>query len=133
MKTDPNSRSSPVDEIRCDAYNDDPTRVRRVAARLPRGDRLADAGALLQALGHPARATILAAVEIEPLCVCELSVLLDMSAPALSHHLRILASAGVIEPRKEGKFAVYHPINSSASAALRAVLETQSALQGASR
>lgn len=119
----------PIDGIRCDAYNDDPTRVRRVAALMPGEDRLSSAAETLQAIGHPLRVNILAAIRIEPLCVCELSTLFAMSSPALAHHLRILASAGLVEPRKEGKFAVYHPISPAADAALDAALGLETALK----
>jgi ArsR family transcriptional regulator, lead/cadmium/zinc/bismuth-responsive transcriptional repressor len=116
-------RQNTVDEIRCDAYNDDPLRVARVAMRMPDRERIRAAAERLAALGHPVRATIYEAIRIEPLCVCELSALLGMSSPALMHHLRILGRAGLIEARKEGKFAVYHPLDSRAGAALDAVLD----------
>lgn len=115
-------RETSVDRIRCDAYNDDPTRVGRVAERLPSAERLAKTAGLYQALGHPVRASILAAIQIEPLCVCELGALLGMSSPALMHHLRILAAAGAIETRKEGKFAIYYPSSEIASMVLGVAL-----------
>ena len=40
-------------------------------------------------------------------CVTNLSAMMDMSSPALSHHLRLLRSAGLIESRRDGK-AVYY-------------------------
>lgn len=97
-----------IDELTCDAYNDDPTRVRRVARKMPSDDAFERGGLLLKALADPVRARILYALAQEPLCVCELGVLLDMSLPAVSHHLRILSSAGLLKVRKEGKFACYH-------------------------
>lgn len=113
-------KASGVESLRCDAYNDDPLRVARVAMRMPEGERVEAAAERLSAIGHPVRATILSAIAIEPLCVCELSALLGMSSPALMHHLRILGRAGVIEARKEGKFAVYSPSNPATLAALEA-------------
>lgn len=111
---------SNVETLRCDAYNDDPLRVARVAMRMPERGRIKSAARRLAAIGHQVRATILSAISIEPLCVCELSVLLGMSSPALMHHMRILGRAGVIEARKEGKFAVYGPTDPAALAALEA-------------
>lgn len=122
-----------VDTLRCDAYNDDPLRVARVAARMESREALARAGRTLSALGHPVRATIYHAISIEPLCVCELGALLGMSSPALMHHLKILGRAGLIEARKEGKFAVYHPVSTAASATLDAALLPEQVLIGGRR
>lgn len=94
-----------VETIRCEAYNDDPLRVARVYSKMR---SLVGVGELLAALGHSVRLAILEAISIEPLCVCELSALLDMSSPAVMHHLKLLGRAGLVEARKEGKFAVYH-------------------------
>ena len=105
---------SSVDSILCDAYNDDPTRVRRVAAKMASQESLTGLSEICAALGNPIRSAIYAAIRIEPLCVCELSALLGQSSPALMHHLRHLDRAGLIAVRKEGKFAIYEPLCSTA-------------------
>src|SRR5882724_4159777 len=97
-----------IEELTCDAYNDDPTRVRRVARVMPSDDVFEQAAILLKALADPVRAKILFAITQEPLCVCELSVLLDMSMPAVSHHLKTLTMSGLLRVKKEGKFACYY-------------------------
>lgn len=97
-----------IEELTCDAYNDDPTRVRRVARQMPSDDAFDRATILLKAMADPVRARILYALTHEPLCVCELSVLLNMSMPAVSHHLKILTASGLLKVRKEGKFACYY-------------------------
>ena len=40
-------------------------------------------------------------------CVCNIAAAVDMSAPAVSHHLRVLRSAGIITLRKAGKESYY--------------------------
>lgn len=40
-------------------------------------------------------------------CVINLSAMMDMSSPAVSHHLRQLRSAGLIVSRREGKEVYY--------------------------
>lgn len=109
-------------EVRCDAYNDDPTRVGRVAARMPAPARLEWAAVSLKAVSDPTRLRILFAVTIEPLCVCELSTLLSMSMPAVSHHLRLLAEANLLTVKKSGKFACYYLSDVAKSEPVRAVL-----------
>src|SRR5215469_11571485 len=95
-------------EVTCDAYNDDPERVGRVFGRMPSDRAFNQASLVLRAMADPARTRILYALTVEPLCVCELSRLLEMSMPAVSHHLRILTVTGLLRVRKEGKFACYY-------------------------
>ena len=40
-------------------------------------------------------------------CVINISALLEMSSPAVSHHLRVLRSCGLIVSRREGKEVYY--------------------------
>ncbi len=96
-----------LEELTCDAYNDDPTRVRRVAREMPSEDAFDRATVLLKLIAEPVRLQILYALTHESLCVCELSVLLRKSMPAVSHHLKLLVAAGLLKVRKEGKFACY--------------------------
>ena len=59
------------------------------------------------ALGNKERLKIIAALKDNDHCVCELEAILDKSQPSISHHLRILESAGLIESLKKGKFTHY--------------------------
>ena len=96
-----------IEGLTCDAYNDDPTRVRRVARAMPSEETFERASVTLKAVADPIRARILYALTVERLCVCELATLLDMSMPAVSHHLKVLTLSGVLKAKKEGKFACY--------------------------
>lgn len=40
-------------------------------------------------------------------CVTDIAATVDMSSPAVSHHLRVLRSAGLIVSRRVGKEALY--------------------------
>ena len=40
-------------------------------------------------------------------CVTNISAMVEMSSPAVSHHLKILKSAGLIESRRDGKEVYY--------------------------
>lgn len=65
-----------------------------------------------KALGDPTRVRILDALRKsapEALCQCELLPLFDMSQPALSKHLRVLISAGLIGTERRGVWAYYFP------------------------
>ena len=41
------------------------------------------------------------------MCVCEINELVNMSQPAVSHHLRILKQAGIVKVSREGKWTYY--------------------------
>lgn len=97
-----------VEGIRCDAYNDDPLRVARVWKEMPEPSVVEGMTMRLKAVADPVRVRILFALTKEHLCVCELSTLLGLSMPAVSHHLRLLAMSGLLGVRKEGKFACYY-------------------------
>jgi len=65
-----------------------------------------------KALGDPTRVRILDALRKsapEALCQCELVPLFEMSQPALSKHLRVLVSAGLIGSERRGLWAYYFP------------------------
>ena len=97
-----------IEALTCDAYNEDPTRVRRVARFMPSNDAFDTASVIFKAIADPIRARILFALSMEPLCVCEMAILLDMSMPAVSHHLKVLVLSGILKVKKEGKFACYY-------------------------
>jgi len=109
--------------ITCEAYNDDPKRVGRVFDRMPSGRAFDQMALVLRAMADPVRARILYALTIEPLCVCELSRLLEMSMPAVSHHLRVLTMSRLLTVRKEGKFACYYLHDERLTGTLRALVK----------
>ena len=70
-----------------------------------------DANALAEkfkALADPARVAIvnrLAAAD--EVCVCDLNAALELSQPTVSHHLRVLREAGLVESSRRGTWAFY--------------------------
>jgi ArsR family transcriptional regulator len=63
--------------------------------------------ALTKALAHPQRLKLLAAIGKKEVCVCKLVVVSELSQPAISHHLNILARAGLLRRRRKGRFNHY--------------------------
>jgi ArsR family transcriptional regulator, arsenate/arsenite/antimonite-responsive transcriptional repressor len=43
-------------------------------------------------------------------CVCELVPLFDISQPTLSHHLKKLRDAGIVDSERQGLWAYYYVI-----------------------
>jgi len=56
-------------------------------------------------------------------CVLNISALTDMSSPAVSHHLRLLKEAGLIESRREGKEVYYRAADTPTVKLLHSVIE----------
>jgi ArsR family transcriptional regulator, arsenate/arsenite/antimonite-responsive transcriptional repressor len=73
-------------------------------------DEEADAtAALFRALADPARVRILnlLATSDEPVCVCNLIEPLELSQPTVSHHLKKLTDAGLLDREQRGKWAYF--------------------------
>jgi ArsR family transcriptional regulator len=87
-------------------------------------DDEADAtAALFRALGDPARVKIinLLATATEPVCACEFEPWLGLSQPTVSHHLKRLTEAGLLERDQRGKWA-YFCLSPDASSRLERVV-----------
>ena len=56
-------------------------------------------------------------------CVINIADLMDMSSPAVSHHLRSLRDAGLIESRRDGKEVFYRAADSGAAQFLHQMIE----------
>lgn len=91
--------------------------------------------AVLRAVAHPIRFRIMRVLADKrrfgvdddgccprrELCVCRINELFDISAPTLSHHLRLLRDAGLIEGRREGVW-IYYAVRPEAISSLQSAL-----------
>ncbi|MCD1653583.1 metalloregulator ArsR/SmtB family transcription factor [Treponema zuelzerae] len=68
---------------------------------------IAGVSELFKALSDETRTRILYLVAQRELCVCDLAFLLDMTLPAISHHLRFLKVMRLVRSRKDGKNVFY--------------------------
>jgi ArsR family transcriptional regulator len=64
---------------------------------------------LFRVLGDPARVKIVnvLARQAEPVCACEFEPALGLAQPTVSHHLKRLTEAGLLEREQRGKWAYY--------------------------
>ena len=65
---------------------------------------------LFKALADPARVRIvnvLATSDGEPVCICHLIEPLGLSQPTVSHHMKRLLDAGLVEREQRGKWAYF--------------------------
>src|ERR671933_2505894 len=80
--------------------------------------------ALFRVLADPARVKIvnLLATSSEPVCACEFEPALGLSQPTVSHHLKKLTDAGLLEREQRGKWA-YFSLKRDAAEKLAAVAD----------
>lgn len=78
----------------------------------------AEAGELarvFKALGDPIRLRLLSLIGAheggrqvgEGVCVCELTGAFDVTAPTISHHLKVLREAGLVDSERRGTWVYY--------------------------
>jgi ArsR family transcriptional regulator, arsenate/arsenite/antimonite-responsive transcriptional repressor len=64
--------------------------------------------ARFKALADPTRVAIVNRLAAAPeVCVCDLTASFDLSQPTISHHLRILRQAGLVDSSRRGTWAYY--------------------------
>lgn len=66
-----------------------------------------------KALGDPVRLRLLsliAARDGEEVCVCDLTAPFEVSGPTISHHLKVLRQAGLVDCQRRGTWVYYWTI-----------------------
>jgi ArsR family transcriptional regulator, arsenate/arsenite/antimonite-responsive transcriptional repressor len=83
---------------------------------------------VFKALADPHRVKIinLLATSAGPVCVCELTGPLKLSQPTVSHHLKKLVAAGLLQREQRGIWA-YYSLDRDALGRLAAVADLQGA------
>ena len=80
------------------------------AAPLDEG-QAAELAKVFKALGDPVRLRLLSMIasrgEGGEVCVCELTPAFDLSQPTISHHLKLLRQAGLIDCERRGTWVYY--------------------------
>ena len=80
---------------------------------------------MFKALGDPVRLQMASMIAAAPeVCVCEITPAFDLSSATISHHLKTLREAGLIDGERRGTF-VYYRLRPAAFAALSALLGTR--------
>jgi ArsR family transcriptional regulator len=71
-------------------------------------DAARELAATFKALADPTRVAIVNRLACgEECCVCDLTPVLGLAQPTVSHHLAILRDAGLIEADRRGKWSYY--------------------------
>jgi DNA-binding transcriptional ArsR family regulator len=96
----------------CQAHQMHPEKIERTKSFMGPDEDFQELAETFKLLSDYNRLRILQALNIEELCVCDISALLDMSQSAASHQLRLLRAARLVRFRREGK-NVYYSLDDS--------------------
>ena len=77
----------------------------------------------LKQLGDPTRLRIFWILCHLEECVTDIAAMMDMSSPAVSHHLRLLKASGLIVSRREGKEMYYRAADKDLAQELHHIIE----------
>jgi ArsR family transcriptional regulator len=77
---------------------------------------------IFKALSDSNRLRILKMLEVRPLCVCEMTEVLQLATSTVSKHLYLLREAGLIFDSKQSKWVIYQLNSSSENQYLRQIL-----------
>jgi ArsR family transcriptional regulator len=82
--------------------------------------------AMLRVLADPARLQLVSVIAAQPegeACVCNLTAPVGLSQPTVSHHLKVLSEAGILDREQRGRWA-YYSLRPGALERVAAVLST---------
>jgi ArsR family transcriptional regulator len=73
----------------------------------------AELAVTLKALADPTRLRLMSMIQAHDggeACVCDLTAPLGLTQPTISHHLKVLLDAGLVEREKRGTWAYYRSV-----------------------
>lgn len=82
--------------------------LKEVSEKMPSDNFLCDLGDFFKIFGDTTRIKILYSLFESELCVCAIAELLKMEQSAISHQLKILKDAELVNCRREGKTNIYY-------------------------
>lgn len=94
-----------LDVCECTVIHEE--KVKLVKGQMLDEDKIIDLAELFKVFGDSTRMKIICALLQEELCVCDLTNIIQSTASAVSHQLRILKQAKLVKYRKVGKVVYY--------------------------
>jgi DNA-binding transcriptional ArsR family regulator len=89
----------------CDVF--DPSHADAKTTLRDRLVEVAGLSELFKIFGDETRTRILYLLSLQELCVCDIAEIMEMSLPAVSHHLRLLKAFRIVKYRRDGKQVYY--------------------------
>ena len=98
MSKQPEAPPAPCGDGCCPPLSAQPLDVKQATGFAP----------MFKALGDPVRLRLLSLIASSPeVCVCDLTNAFDLTGPTISHHLRVLREAGLVECERRGTWVYY--------------------------
>ncbi|MCR5022771.1 MAG: metalloregulator ArsR/SmtB family transcription factor [Lachnospiraceae bacterium] len=98
--------------IKLPHVHNDEEKEKAVIRHLPGIEEISRVAGAMKQLGDPLRARIFWLLCHTEECVINIAALMDMSSPAVAHHLKLLKDADLIVSRREGKEMYYRAADS---------------------
>jgi len=108
MSNQEESTSCFSDSCECNIIHEDV--VERVGKQMLPLELRAEMADFYKIMGDNTRISILHALSFSEMCVCDISMLLQMNQSTISHQLKTLRQTRLVKNRREGK-VVYYSLN----------------------
>jgi ArsR family transcriptional regulator len=85
-----------------------------------------DLAKVFKALGDPTRVKLMAMIvgsSDGEMCVCDLTGPVGLSQPTVSHHMKLLVEAGLVQREQRGRWAYYRPTIDTLASAVKALVD----------
>jgi DNA-binding transcriptional ArsR family regulator len=104
-------------------HHDNEGHIQEIKHQLERVDEFQTVAAVFKQLDDSSRLRIFWLLCHREECVINIASLMDMTGPAVSHHLKQLKSGGLITSRREGKEVYYRAADTRQSQLLHHTIE----------
>ena len=83
-----------------------------ISSAVLEAEQAAEGAAAFKALADPVRLRLLSIIASagDEMCVCDITPQFDVSGPTISHHLKVLREAGLVDCERRGTWVYYWPI-----------------------
>ena len=95
----------------------------QIMEHMPGEEAIAGVSEAMKQLGDPSRLRIFWLLCHCEECVLNIAAIVNMTSPAVSHHLRLLKSSGLIVSRREGKEMYYRTADTELAQVLHHTIE----------
>lgn len=99
------SEDEEIEKCDCNCIHEEV--IAAVRKDMPDDEVLLDVSDIFKVFSDSTRIKILCALMRAEMCVCDISVLLNMTKSSVSHQLRILKQADLVKYRKDGRVIYY--------------------------
>ena len=100
-------------------HGEEPSHTKVIRALLDNTDTFTSLADIFRQLGDASRIRIFWLLCHCEECVVNIAAMLNMSSPAVSHHLRTLRDSGLLMTRRDGKEVYYHAADTAPIEMLR--------------